>query len=951
MRTFIVVALTLLFAGSANAQQIQQSLGVDQRVDYPSLTKFGPWDDRNYQITKEDFDLIPEKDQYLANVPVFFKITMRKEIPALGEFYPRSTYQLFQIRHGGLLVHGDWQKSARGAAWHPGDDPYGKGSDPVTRGGDPLVPEVEFTLDSGLNGNEVSVEFNPTNPMIGVAGSNRSGGQTMYYTTDGGLTWTRSQVNPSSCCDPTIDWSSDGSIVYQAELSSSIGVRWAVSTDQGVTWGPMQTLTPSGSDKEFIHVDRSLTSPHVDNVYLTYHNGNVMQFARSLDMGATFETPLAFPGEPTGIGSDITTGANGNIYYIYPSLNSATGIRLLKSTDGGATFAPSTIIAALNGRFDFPIPAMESREVFIYVSADVDMSGGPNDGRIYVTWTDEHDDSNGGGTGSAAQNHAWIEVYYSDDDGVSWTRMPHPHDTTDSISGTPIDRFHPWLKVGENGVVHIGFYDTRNSANRTGVDFYYNSSIDGATWQGEQRFSTETSVNINNGQEWGDYNGLSVVLDRLAMTWTDNRPSNGQAAIAGAVTNPNSEPTFLAGGSTADDLLCDGDTNNTFDITISSVLGFNDPVTLSVMSAPPISSNESFTVNPVIPSGMSVFSFDVSGGTSGDYVTTIEAASMGIGIFSDGFEDGGMGGSGNVVRTIDLAYRYNTGIPGTSTLMTPADTATNVDSGSTMFDWSSLPEGREYVLEVATDAGFTSIVSSTTHDSNSATLENVLDSNTQYFWRVRSSNGCGTGPDSAVFSFTTAPLPGDCPAGTVVVPVASYNFDVDGEGWTSGSNQGADTWALQTNNPQPGGSTQHWHVDDQSTTSDTFLTSPVVSLPVGAAPLTFQFWNNQQLESRGAGGCWDAGVLEIAADGGAFLQVDNALLLTDPYDGVINAGPLSGSQGWCGDPQDYLNSVVDIDTLAGSDVQFRFRVSTDGSVGRPGWDIDEITVSGCQTVR
>lgn len=948
----VIALLALLLCTSPSFAQIEQALGVDQSVEYSSLVKFGPWDDRNYQLTTQDIKLLPDDDQYLANVPAFFKVTMRKEMPHLGAFYPRSTYQLFQIRHGGLLQHGVWKKSARGAAWHPGDDPYAQGSDPTLRGaGDDLIPEVEFTLDSGLSGNEVSVEFNPTNPLIGVAGSNRSGGQTMYYTTDGGLTWTRSQVNPSSCCDPTIDWSADGSIVYQADLSSSIGVRWAVSNDQGVTWGPMQVLTPSGSDKEFIHVDRSETSPFKDNVYLTYHNGNTMQFARSTDMGATFDTPLAFGGDPTGIGSDITTGADGTIYYIYPSLNSATGIRLLRSTDGGASFGPSTMIAPLNGRFDFPIPAMESREVFIYVSADVDMSGGPNDGRIYVTWTDETDDSAGGGNGSAANNHGWIEVYYSDDQGDSWTRMPHPHTTVDTISSNTIDQFHPWLKVAENGVVHIGFYDTRHSVNRTGVDFYYNASIDGETWGDERRFTTETSTNLNDGQEWGDYNGLSVVLDRLAMTWTDNRPGNGKAAIAGAVTNPNAEPTFLLGND--DEIgVCDGDTNVSFTIEVNGVLGFSDDVTLSVLSAPPISSNESFSVNPVTPSGVSIFSFDVSGGTPGDYTTVIEAVSENLGddIFIDGFEDtSGMGPGGPITRTLDLNYSYSTAAPAMPTLTSPANAAVDVDSNSVVFDWSDLPQATSYVLMVATDVAFTNIVFTGTFDTNTATVAG-LDSNTEYFWGVRGVNACADGPNSLIFSFTTAPLPGDCPTGSSTVVIDSFDFEDGGQGWTSGSNTGTNTWALSTANPAAT-STQHWHVDDQSVTSDTFLTSPTVTIPPGLSNLTFQFQNAQMLESRTAGGCWDGGILEMSVDGGAFTQVNNSLLLTDPYDGALNAGPLSGSQAWCGDPQEYLNSVVDLNAQSDTDVQFRFRISTDGSVGRPGWDIDDISIEGCQVIR
>lgn len=532
-------------SGATNAVQeradIVQSRGQDAQVDYRSLTRFGPWDDRNYSVSRADLVLLPQNDQYLPNVPVFFKVELRKEQPELGDYYPRSAAQYFQIKYGGLRVNNRLYREGLGLGYHP--DP----ADVTASRASSRAAASESILQLNVRGNEVAIECNSTNRLQCVAGSNTTNGQTMYWSNDGGATWNFSQTNASSCCDPTIDWSSDGTRVYQADLSSTIGVRWAVSTDAGQTWGPMRVLTTSGSDKEFIHVDRSATSPNQDNIYLTYHNGNIMQFARSIDQGATFQTPISFTAEPRGIGSDITTDPAGNIYYVYAA-TTGQAIRLLRSTDGGVTFGPGpgTQIATLNGRFDFPIPAMETREAFIYVSADVDV----NTGDIYVTWTDEANDSTGNGTGTAANNHAWIQVAKSTDQGATWTILSNPHDTSDSLAVTPVDRFHPWLKVGEDGTVHIVYYDTRNSTNRTGVDFYYTRSTNGGTsWETEQRFSTVTSPNLTDGQEWGDYNALSVVLDTVVLGWTDNRPTNNPAnnsdkvAMAGRDDGTTPTPT------------------------------------------------------------------------------------------------------------------------------------------------------------------------------------------------------------------------------------------------------------------------------------------------------------------------------------------------------------------------------------------------------------------------
>ncbi|MEM8960327.1 MAG: hypothetical protein AAGD38_02515, partial [Acidobacteriota bacterium] len=61
MRHFtFVLALVLLTAGLAGAQDIKQNRGVDIRVDYADLTKLGPWDDRNYDLTLEDLAVLPD---------------------------------------------------------------------------------------------------------------------------------------------------------------------------------------------------------------------------------------------------------------------------------------------------------------------------------------------------------------------------------------------------------------------------------------------------------------------------------------------------------------------------------------------------------------------------------------------------------------------------------------------------------------------------------------------------------------------------------------------------------------------------------------------------------------------------------------------------------------------------------------------------------------------------
>ena len=731
---------------------IQQSRGVDSSVDYAALVRFGPWDDRNYDLTAADIALLPENDRVVRGVPAFFKVLKRKEMAAegfpIGEFYPREFSKEFPMRFGGLLQNGTLHRTGLGIYSHP--DPQNPPK-PLIYATDPLphaVP-VEGEGPMAQGDNETGIEFNPVNPNIVIAGSNGPGGQDMNYSHDGGVTWFYGGSLPQSCCDPASDWSSDGTVAYTATLAGSSGWRTVVhrSTNNGQNWGPGYVVSSGSSDKEYIHVDKSPSSPYQDNVYVTWHQGNVMHFARSTDRAVTFQTPLVFSSAPTGIGSDITTDASGRIYYAWPSLTSSA-IYVSTSTDGGVSFNPPVMARDLHGRFDFAIPSMESRRAFIYVSADTDQSGGPNDGRVYLAYTDEAPNSPGNGGGSASASHGWVQVIYSDDQGATWQVAATPHSTTDQAT---VDRYHPWLDVDHNGIVHVGFYDTRNSTNRTGVDFYYVYSADGgATWTNETRVSAIVSQNITNGQEWGDYNGLSVSrANTVAMSWTDNRiPSGGsspqQKSFVGRVTNVAGGPSYQLAVAAAGLSVCAGQPVAPIPFTARAFGGFSDPVMLSF---PGINASvfptATATPNPITPAD------PAAAGTIN--LTTAPAAAPGtyaVTLF------GSNGGGSAVERSVEFDVTVASGIPASATLSTPANGATGVPT-LPAFAWAGSAAAVTYTIEVATDAGFTNVVATDTVEDANWTPSAPLVPMTQYFWRVRANSPCGNSGWSATFSFTT----------------------------------------------------------------------------------------------------------------------------------------------------------------------------------------------------
>ena len=450
---------------------------------------------------------------------------------------------------------------------------------------------------------------------------------------------------------------------------------------------------------------------------------------------------------------------------------------------------------------------------------------------------------------------------------------------------------------------------------------------------GSPLFSLEQRVI---GQLHGGYAACGNDRDdwygRISVSWT----GGGTAATrlsdwldpvgTGAVTLDGRDPAADFGLTVSPSSLgiCAG-SDAVFDITLTSILDFNEPVSLSLSGEPAGTTAVFGNATPTPPATTTLTVGNTAGVAPGSYALDV------------------LGDAASVDRNAAATLLVSAAGPAAVSLSTPADDAVGQSVGLTL-TWQTVADATTYDLEIATDAAFDNIVASASDIAESSWTANDLAGNTEHFWRVRARNGCGTGPWSTTRSFSTESMPGDCPIGRAPEIFFQDDFESGAAGWSS--NGTGDTWALQGTNVHGGANA--YHADDVTSVSDQRLVSPSVVLPTGRSPLTLKFWNRQEMESRD-GGCYDGGVLEISTDGSTWTRIENELL-TDPYDGgILNDwnNPLGGSDAWCGNPQDWLLSVVDLDAWAGQSVRFRFRLGTDSSLGAPGWTLDDVTVSGC----
>ncbi len=751
--------------------------------------------------------------------------------------------------------------------------------------------------------------------------------------TDGGTTWDDRGALPSgSGGDPSVVWrKSDGKFYFAALRQGGLGV-WR-SDDDCLSFTFVAQAASGSDDKELMAVDNFAASPFFGRLYLAWTDfgaGGQIVASHSTDAGATWSAQLALSAGGADVqGAWPTVAPNGDVYVGWlrwnPFPSGPIDVEIARSTDGGVSYALVTnpMTGEVNPRDATATgncgrPALN--ENIRYLPSPQVAVG--SDGALHVVYSYDPDGFDVGDV---------VDVYYrkSTDAGATWGPEVRIND-----DATLSDQYFPTLSVSPQNIVVSTWYDRRLDAANELQDTFRSFSPDGGlTWLANERVSdVSTPIYLDPGLAGcyhGDYDQVAQEPGFALIQWSDDRNmQNGHNDPDVWFEVAPVSNDFLVLGDPASLAVC-APADAVYAIDVLSFQGFNEQVTLAA-SGQPAGTSTSFSINPVTPPGSSTMTIsDTAAATPGSYSVLVTGTSS----------------PSNIVHDTTLGLDLFNQAPAAPTLTSPPDGATGQPIRPT-FTWTAVPQAGTYSIEIATDAGFTNVVdgaSGLTQTTYSASVD--LDTNTQHFWRVRALNACGTGPDSAVFDFTTQAAPGDCNLGQQSVQVFFDDLESGAAGWQSGG-QG-DTWQLSGNRTISG--VNAFFAMDVANITDQQLVSPEVALPAGESPLTLQFWNWQEIESSGAG-CFDGAVLEVSNDGGLSWTRLETELLTDPYDGVVSdqfGNPLANDNAWCGDPQDWLKSVADLDAFAGQAVRFRFRLGTDSSVSREGWYVDDVEVQSC----
>lgn len=428
---------------------------------------------------------------------------------------------------------------------------------------------------------EIQVVVNPADPNQVVAAANtwdEDGGacgdfglQAVFYSSDGGTTWGYSCPPDDAAygldcnafgggtfgSDPALYWDDAGNVYlnYMLLCSTATDTLFSLvvarSSDGGATWaarGVVKDSFASGDveDKNFIVIDNHLGSPHHGRAYVCWDRNNDEKIAYS-DDGGTSWTEVDLPttsgscgGPPVSsrfdLACEMAVEDDGTVHIIYDTLTcfsscSCEQMYYSRSTDGGASWSTPLQLRDFNlvgFSSDNHPPPQDDRGVNPFGAIDVDNTGGPCDGTLYVTFTDH----TGGGS---ATSDVW--VIRSTDGGASWSSPVLIND--DGPGGNC--QFHPFLVVDPtNGDVVVAWHDARNDTDNREVDYFVDRSTDcGVSFgtdvqvsapSGEFNNSTiswsdqnTTDNTTSNPNQYGEYMGLDARGGKAYVAWSDTR--------------------------------------------------------------------------------------------------------------------------------------------------------------------------------------------------------------------------------------------------------------------------------------------------------------------------------------------------------------------------------------------------------------------------------------------
>jgi hypothetical protein len=375
---------------------------------------------------------------------------------------------------------------------------------------------------------------------------------------DGGRTWT-SSTSPFGRCavgndapvaaydrvsDPWVSCGPTGICFLSAlgaSQSGASGVLVSRSTDGGRTWSAAQRIADSRSRDGFNDKESITADPNDPNAVYVVWDRTIQQgqagtprsgpdppdqimLSRSLDGGVTWDEPRVIASVAgTPLANQIAVLPDGSLVNVFelrrPGSEASAGSQqqAIRSTDRGATWTSPIVIATVTSAL---VVDPGARRRIRTGDALPEIGVDPNNGRLYVVWTDSRFARPGL---QAEPIPTKIALSQSSDGGLTWSEPRNVNLTQPNAFA-----FTPNVDVADDGTVAVGYYDLRNDSSAGGplaADYFVATAESGELPWTETRL-TDTSLDMtiaprSGGFFVGDYMGLAAQGDRFVAAFVE----------------------------------------------------------------------------------------------------------------------------------------------------------------------------------------------------------------------------------------------------------------------------------------------------------------------------------------------------------------------------------------------------------------------------------------------
>ncbi|MCB9452716.1 MAG: M4 family metallopeptidase [Anaerolineaceae bacterium] len=187
---------------------------------------------------------------------------------------------------------------------------------------------------------------------------------------------------------------------------------------------------------------------------------------------------------------------------------------------------------------------------------------------------------------------------------------------------------------------------------------------------------------------------------------------------------------------------------------------------------------------------------------------------------------------------------------------------------------------------------------------------------------------------------TDAPL---CPAGSTF-EAAVFSDEIESGGGNWSTNNGS-RWSFTSGYAHSGNYSLYGNDSPAAVSDSNIYMKTSVTIPENAY---LHFAHVYGFETPN----WDGGVLEYTTNGTTWIDA-GSLIEINGYDGTVATGwsnPLAGRLAFIGESHGYISSRLDLTSLEGQNVRFRWRMGLDSVGAYLGWLIDDVQIYSCSSL-